>query len=284
MKIKTLITIAGLALGFSVAARAGEEASAKQVIAPVPAGQAYEWSWFAGGSVGYVDGDWDLGAVGDAIGLDDWQEPIYSLHIGRERRKAGENFSHAFFLEVGYTESDSSVSSSAPTADVVEAFDALNDFFDFSELSGQEAINDIFNISNPSEGSTNITSALSSEVEIIPITINYKFETHGEGNYSWYIGGGLGLALVDVKLDFSVSTDDPSAGKSEIGDSYSFDDAVYYAQLFAGLTYNFSDSVELVAGARYIFMDDIEVSGLPISFNSPLDGAIHYELGLRYNF
>ena len=283
--MKTLIAVSGLAL--AATAQAGEEASAKQVITPVSAGPAYDWSWFAGGSVGYVDGDWDLGAVGDAIGLDDWQEPIYSLHIGRERRKAGENFSHAFFLEVGYTESDSSVSSSAPTADVVEAFDDLNDFFDFSELSGQDAINDIFNISNSSVGSSedfNITSALSSEVEIIPITINYKFETHGEGNYSWYIGGGLGLALVDVKLDFSVSTDDPSAGTSEIGDSYSFDDAVYYAQIFAGLTYNFSDSVELVAGARYIFMDDIEVSGLPISFNSPLDGAIHYELGLRYNF
>ena len=56
MKIKTLIAVSGLAL--AATAQAGEEASAKQVIAPIAA--LCDWSWFAGGSVGVIDGDdWD---------------------------------------------------------------------------------------------------------------------------------------------------------------------------------------------------------------------------------
>ena len=89
MKIKTLIAVSGLAL--AATAQAGEEASAKQVIAPIAA--ICNWSWFAGGSVGVIDGD-------------DWDEDIYTLHIGKERKCAGDKCSQAIYLEVGFTESD----------------------------------------------------------------------------------------------------------------------------------------------------------------------------------
>ena len=89
MKLTTLATITGLAL--AATAQAGEEASAKQVIAPIAA--LCDWSWFAGGSVGVIDGD-------------DWDEDIYTLHIGKERKCAGDKCSQAIYLEVGFTESD----------------------------------------------------------------------------------------------------------------------------------------------------------------------------------
>ncbi len=90
MKLTTLIAaITGLAL--AATAQAGEEASAKQVIAPIAA--ICDWSWFAGGSVGVIDGD-------------DWDEDIYTLHIGKERKCAGDKCSQAIYLEVGFTESD----------------------------------------------------------------------------------------------------------------------------------------------------------------------------------
>jgi len=280
-KIQTTCIGLSLAAATITSSIAGEEQSLAMTSSP--SGQAYDWSWFAGGSVGYVDGDWGLGAVGSAIDLDEWQEPIYTIHLGLERRNAGEDFSHAFFLELGLTDSDSRASATAPTADVVDAFDTINDFYQFSDLSGQEAINDVFGITSPSND-TNITIEFTTDVEIIPITLNYKFEAQGGGNFSWYMGGGLGFALVDVKLSGSLSTDDPGAATPELSESYSFDDTVYYAQIFAGLTYNFSESTELFAGARYIFMDDIDVDDLNTSIDSPLDGAVHYEVGLRYNF
>ena len=70
---------------------AGEDYSAKggEVIPPPP---SCLWTWFAGGSGGTID--------------DDWDEEIYTLHLGVERVCPDESCTHAFFLEVGFTEKD----------------------------------------------------------------------------------------------------------------------------------------------------------------------------------
>ena len=214
MKIKTLIAVSGLAL--AATAQAGEEASAKQVIAPIAA--ICNWSWFAGGSVGVIDGD-------------DWDEDIYTLHIGKERKCAGDKCSQAIYLEVGFTESD------------------------FTESEG-----------GVSEEPPITTST---DIEIIPITLNYKYECELSHKLNWYAGAGAGIALVDV--DFEESSSNGSISESD-------DDTAFYGHIFAGLVYNVSDTIEVFGGARYIFMDDV------LGGESLLDEEVHYELGARYNF
>jgi len=217
MKIKTLIAVSGLAL--AATAQAGEEASAKQVIAPIAA--ICNWSWFAGGSVGVIDGD-------------DWDEDIYTLHIGKERKCAGDKCSQAIYLEVGFTESD------------------------FTESEGGFSEEPL------------ITT--STDIEIIPITLNYKYECELSDKLNWYAGAGAGIALVDVDIETSVSGD--NGGPTSESD----DDTAFYGHIFAGLVYNVSDTIEVFGGARYIFMDDV------LGGESLLDEEVHYELGARYNF
>ncbi len=229
MKFTTLATITGLA--FAATAQAGEEASAKQVIAPIA--PLCNWSWFAGGSVGVIDGD-------------DWDEEIYTLHIGKERKCEGDKCSQAIYLEVGFTESDER------DIDIVST-----------------------------EGSVVTTTDLN--VEIIPITLNYKYECELSDKLNWYAGAGAGIALVDAETNQSVQNYEGENGSGEpSGDpttsSDSDDDTAFYAHVFAGLVYNVSDAVEVYGGARLILMDDV------LGEDSPLDEEVHYELGARYNF
>lgn len=82
---KTVLTVlTGLALAAS--AQAGEDYSAKAP-APVPTAAPCLWTWFAGGSVGY---------------LDDAKDAMYTLHVGTEYKCPGSEKSHAIFLEIGY--------------------------------------------------------------------------------------------------------------------------------------------------------------------------------------
>jgi len=223
MKLTTLATITGLAL--AATAQAGEEASAKQVIAPIAA--LCDWSWFAGGSVGVIDGD-------------DWDEDIYTLHIGKERKCAGDKCSQAIYLEVGFTESD---------------------------------FRDVDSVSSPGEPDPIITTtSITTDIEIIPITLNYKYECELSDKLNWYAGAGAGIALVDVDIETSVSGD--NGGPTSESD----DDTAFYGHIFAGLVYNVSDTIEVFGGARFIFMDDV------LGGDSPLDEEVHYELGARYNF
>ena len=223
MKLTTLATITGLAL--AATAQAGEEASAKQVIAPIAA--LCDWSWFAGGSVGVIDGD-------------DWDEDIYTLHIGKERKCAGDKCSQAIYLEVGFTESD---------------------------------FRDVDSVSSPAEPDPIITTtSITTDIEIIPITLNYKYECELSNKLNWYAGAGAGIALVDVDIETSISGDNGSTT------SESDDDTAFYGHIFAGLVYNVSDTIEVFGGARFIFMDDV------LGGDSPLDEEVHYELGARYNF
>ena len=197
MKLTTLATITGLAL--AATAQAGEETSAKQVIAPIAA--ICNWSWFAGGSVGVIDGD-------------DWDEDIYTLHIGKERKCAGDKCSQAIYLEVGFTESD----------------------FVEEETSGFEV---------------SFTTTTSTDIEIIPITLNYKYECELSDKLNWYAGAGAGIALVDVDIETSVSgdnggptseSDDDTAFYGHIfaGLVYNVSDTI---EVFGGARYIFMDDV-----------------------------------------
>ncbi|BDS07865.1 hypothetical protein NT6N_29050 [Oceaniferula spumae] len=222
MKNTALTILTGLAL--ATAAQAGSDYSAKSMPVAPPAPSCL-WTWFAGGSGGYVSGDWD--------------EEIYTLHIGAERKCPGSDCSHALYLEVGFTEKE-------------DSFDAfIGDFLREFKF----------------------------ECEVIPITLNYKYECNLTGNLNWYVGAGAGVALVDCKQSLTTFTQGGSIRQSQ-----SEDDVVFYAHIFAGLTYNVSESFEVFGGVRYIFMDDPELGGGTLSDDYTLDEDVHFELGARFNF
>ena len=205
MNKTTLLLLTGLA--FATSAQAGEDYSAKAP--PVVVAPPCLWTWFAAGSGGYIDNDWD--------------EDIYTLQVGAELKCPDSSCSHAFYLEVGYTEKDES---------------------------------------------SNVGRFRANEnLEIIPITLNYKYECALTGKLNWYVGAGAGAALVDYEVKVK--------GRGNASD----DDSTFYAHVFTGLVYNVSQSFEIFGGVRYIFMDDV-FSG----FDSPLDEGVQYELGVRFNF
>ncbi len=159
---------------------------------------------------------------------------MYTLHVGVERKCPGRACSHAFYLEAGYTENDQSWS-------------------------------------NPYTPNTILYGKSTLSLEIIPITLNYKYECQLTGKLNWYIGAGAGIALVDAEGSAMSAT----GGSNKWSD----DDTTFYAHAFAGLVYNICDSFEVFGGARYIYMDDV-FDGV----DGPLDGAMQYELGGRINF
>ena len=186
-------------------------------------------NWFAGGSAGYVDGNWN--------------EAMYTLHFGYECHRDGSDISDAVFLEIGYTEKDSrwEIHQSASGA--------------FATRPGSGA-----------------SSFGGSDASIVPLTLNYKYERKLWDKLNWYTGAGAGVAFTDLSIGSTTG-------------SLSFDDVGFYAHLFTGITYNFSDSYELFGGVRYLIMDDPDLTGLPvIDDRITLDGDYFFELGLRYNF
>lgn len=217
-----------IGIAFAATALAGPVASPKEVIAPPPA--TCLWSWFAGGSAETIQND--------------WEEEIYSIHVGIERQCPSSNCSQAIYLEVGYSDKDSGFHREEGAVNVAEYL-GLN--------MGQQI-------------------RVGLEAEIMPITLNYKYECALTGSLNWYVGAGAGIALVDLKFSTTI-------------DNVSFDDTVFYAHAFAGLTYNISSSFEAFVGARYVWMDDPSLTGLGMFDDAiTFDGEIIYELGARVNF
>jgi len=91
----------------AASAQAGETYSAKAP-APAPVPEPCGWSWFAGGSVGY---------------LDDMDTEMYTLHLGTEYKCPGSESSHAIFFEVGYANPDASGSYRNPNSTTPEFID-----------------------------------------------------------------------------------------------------------------------------------------------------------------
>ncbi len=240
---KTAITLlTGLAL--AATAQAGEDYSAKSAKAVVPAAAPCLWTWFAGGSGGYV--------------TDDWDEDMWTLHLGKEYKCPDSNCSHSIYLEVGYTDKDLSGNPfSIDTSQNNQSFDHSGEVKHIPYYESYDL-----------------------EMNIIPITVNYKYECSLTNNLNWYVGAGAGVAIVDADLTHQESGDP--------AENHSDDDVVFYANFFAGVVYNFTPSFEVFGGARYIYMDDPSL-GSDLSFHgvddiATLDETVFFELGGRFNF
>ncbi|GAA5482730.1 outer membrane protein [Haloferula sargassicola] len=89
------------------------------------------------------------------------------------------------------------------------------------------------------------------EVDVIPVTLNYKYEYAFTRQLGFYIGLGAGASYTDIEVSAG------PVGASD--DSWSFT-----AQAFAGLTYNVSENFSIYGGARYLWLDDPSVFGVSV--------------------
>jgi len=214
--------------------------SAKEVVAPVPAPEPWLFTWFVGGSVGY---------------LTEFEEPMYTFHVGTDTCWNLGGWNVALFAEIGYTEKDDSWDrvGTAPQNPFIDIDSGSFDLDDLEDALSANAAN--------GWGDTDY------DIDIMPITMNVKLERPLTGNLNAYFGGGLGMALVDMSVDTGLS-------------SGSDDDWVFVGQLFAGVNYNFTPNCEMFGGARWIYFDDADLDGVDLE----LDDDFLLELGVRYNF
>lgn len=104
---------------------------------------------------------------------------------------------------------------------------------------------------------------LSVDVDVIPITANYKYEVPLSNAWSFYLGGGIGAAYIDVSAAGLDNSDWSFAG-----------------QAFLGVVYNVSESFEFYTGARYLFLDDTSLAGVNVGDLDDFGAGI----GIRFNF
>jgi opacity protein-like surface antigen len=211
---------------FAASAQAGETYSAKAPLAPAPC----LWTWFAGGSGGYVD---------------DIDNDMWTIHLGKEYKCPGSNYSHAIFLEVGWSSWDDSDGIQGDYETEVRRKRRPDIDFDF---------------------------------DIVPITLNYKYERQLTNNLNWYIGGGLGVAIsnldVDVKNDggkFSGDNDETNFfAQLFVGLVWNVSESF---EIFGGARWMYMDTD-----------DSLTVGGQKIDIDGAFDDTIFYELGARFNF
>lgn len=235
-----------LFLPFVLALPAFAGTSAKEVIAPAPAPSPCLFTWFAGGSVGY---------------LTEFEEPMYNLHIGTDTCWNLGGWNVALFAEIGYTEKDQDWSGRQLEITPQASGPDFNGGDSFSVDDLEDALSSLAN--NGYDASYDLS--------IIPITGNIKFERQLSGNLNAYFGGGLGAARVDLSID------------TDLGD-FSDDDWVFTAQIFAGLNYNVTQNFEIYGGARWIYYDDASFSDNGGEGTLNLDDDFLFELGGRFNF
>jgi opacity protein-like surface antigen len=101
------------------------------------------------------------------------------------------------------------------------------------------------------------------DVDIVPVTLNFKHEFMFTDKFGFYLGVGAGGANVDVSMG-----------------AFGGDEWVLTAQAFAGLVYNVTPNFEIYAGARYLWMDDVDFAGASLD---DLDD-VGLGAGIRFNF
>lgn len=101
------------------------------------------------------------------------------------------------------------------------------------------------------------------ETQIVPVTLNYKLDYALTDRFSLYGGVGAGGAFVDT----------------EIG-PFSDDSVELAAQVFAGVGYDVTSNFQLYTGARWIWVDDSDLAGIPVDIGDD----VGLELGARFKF
>lgn len=113
--------------------------------------------------------------------------------------------------------------------------------------------------------------------EIVPITLNYKYEAPLTQSLNWFVGGGVGFSLAKTEI---------KAANNLVGGKASQDDTNFYGQLFVGLVYNVSEQWEITTSGRYLYQNvkDYSFLGETVKLDGRLNNDFYWDLGFRYNF
>jgi opacity protein-like surface antigen len=201
-------------------------------------------------------GHWSWFAGGSIGYLLDNETEMYHIHLGTEYH-APSGLSHGFFLEVGYAEG----------------------------LDSQFAGNVSGNFENEAPDLEPGFATFNGDLEFMPVTFNYKLEGCFTDTFKWYVGAGIGAAFVDADYTATVTPVPGGPLFAPIGRSFSEDDTVFAAQIFAGVAWEATENFELYGGARYIYIDDPELSDTFTSavIDVEIDDFL-LEAGFRFNF
>ena len=201
-----------------------------------PAPQPELLQWFVGGSANY---------------LFDGEEGLYTFHVGKEIA-GGNSWTTSLFLEAGYAEFDSDI-------------DGRDTSQEINDVLGDSISDELFD-------SLSLTGGV--EAEIVPVTLNIKFDKAITSWMDFYIGAGAGVAFISTDTDFD----------DDIFEGFDDSETVFYAQAFLGLEFEVSDNFEIFTGARYIYVDDYdtEIGGQDIEIDDTDDVSV--ELGARFKF
>lgn len=101
------------------------------------------------------------------------------------------------------------------------------------------------------------------DIDIVPVTINFKAEHNIYGPVGGYLSGGVGYAWTNVS-----------------GSDFDETDGGFYAQLAAGLVWNVTESVDLYGGGRWVYLDSLDFGDTELA----LDNQLGWEVGARYKF
>ncbi|MEI6674685.1 MAG: hypothetical protein WCO57_05865 [Verrucomicrobiota bacterium] len=219
--------------------------TAKQTIAPPPPPCLV--TWFAGASVGY---------------LTELEELQYNLHLGASNScwtMGGWNVS--LFGEVGYTTKEDNYSGPVNrNLTAITPAPVLRSSYTVSQMG--DALQAAANYYGVSGGY---------DLQVMPITLNIKFEHQLTGSLNAYFGAGLGAAWVDLELT---------------GDGNKLSDStwVFTSQVFGGLNYSVAPNFDIYGGARWIYYSDASLSDGGESTKLKLGNDCLLELGLRYKF
>jgi opacity protein-like surface antigen len=247
-------TIPLLLLGFTIPVIAGTEA-----VVSTPAPEPCIYTWFTGASVGY---------------LTELEEPMYNFHLGVSNScwNAG-GWRISTFLEVGYASKDDSWSGNDSPPEV-NPFASIDEDYDIEinedSVNASLDLGDIEDLLSDLADSTPFDTGY--DFDVMPITLNVKFDRQFADNFHGYFGGGLGMALVDFSADVDRLAD------------FSDDDWVFTGQLFAGLSYSFNPDFEAYSGIRWIYYDDAGLSSSDIDLDLEMDDDFLIEIGARFNF
>lgn len=238
-------------LGLSLPVLAGTS----EYVAPAATPEPCVFTWFAGGSVGY---------------LTEFEEPMYHLHLGTDTCWNLGGWGVALFAEIGYTEKEDSWSG---RREYDNGYDERVEIPNGKvENFGGSFSGDLDELESLLSYAAQISPySTGYDLDIMPITFNVKLERPLADNLNVYFGGGLGMALVDLSVDVGPM-------------SFSDDDWVFVGQLFAGLNYNFNPNFEVYGGVRWIYYDDADFSDSGSNVTLELEDDFLFEIGARFNF
>ena len=176
---------------------------------------------------------------------------MYGVQGGMEYKAPGARDSHAIYLQVGFTQDDAG----------------------FASYPGPGVIGG---------GRTDLASV---DLDIIPITLNYKYERNLVGHLNGYVGLGLGIVILDSSYDSSWMhvTSPPAPFSGTLSDDQT--NVRFYGEVSAGLSYDVCSAFEVFAGVRYIFMDNrnLNIAGA-FNYDAGINDDFLFEGGLRFHF